>query len=104
MPTKIYEISTIVKIAIFVFAKDLNVAVFMYRVPMCYFIYLCVICLCVTYVLYVPLLQAVYGVLSDLPMFRRAIEFRKYHAVPFNWPFFTGYVEVIESSFKMFSS
>lgn len=30
---------------------------------------------------------------GNLPNFRRAIEFRKYRAVPFNWPFYTAYVE-----------
>jgi hypothetical protein len=35
-----------------------------------------------------------------MPLFRRAIEFRKYHAVPFNWPFFTAYVEVRERALE----
>jgi len=30
---------------------------------------------------------------EDLPDFRKALEYRKYNAVPFNWPFHTGYVE-----------
>ncbi|ELU12837.1 hypothetical protein CAPTEDRAFT_186523 [Capitella teleta] len=37
--------------------------------------------------------QAAYALEENLPQFRRTIEFRKYYAVPFNWPFMTAYIE-----------
>ncbi|XP_064649310.1 uncharacterized protein LOC135501240 [Lineus longissimus] len=37
--------------------------------------------------------QASYNYGNNLPLFRRLIEYRKYYAVPYNWPFFTAYIE-----------
>ena len=40
--------------------------------------------------------QMSYALRDTLPAFQRAIEYRKYYAVPFNWRFYTAYVEVSE--------
>ncbi|ELT99989.1 hypothetical protein CAPTEDRAFT_212611 [Capitella teleta] len=37
--------------------------------------------------------QMSFAIEQDIPDFRIAIEFRKYTAVPFNWPFMTAYIE-----------
>ncbi|XP_074655303.1 uncharacterized protein LOC141908915 [Tubulanus polymorphus] len=37
--------------------------------------------------------QTSFAIQNSLPLFRRLIEYRKYYAVPFNWPFQTTYTE-----------
>ena len=39
------------------------------------------------------ILQTAIAIEETLPKFRRAIEYRKYTAVPFNWLFHTAYSE-----------
>ena len=39
------------------------------------------------------MLQGAIAIQNDVPNFRRAIEYRKYSAVPFNWLFHTSYGE-----------
>ena len=41
--------------------------------------------------------QMAYAIEEDIPSFRRAIEYRKYYSIPFNWPFYTAYVEVTKT-------